>query len=77
MKLGLKKIEPKDRRARTDFLAETIYNNKNPSPHNVQPDPMSKDGSIQTCFEWLAAEKAWDKKRFDSKLVEKTWDDTQ
>jgi hypothetical protein len=54
MKLGLKKLEPKDRRARTDFLHDTIYNHKNPSPHNVQPDPLSKDGSVQTCFEWLA-----------------------
>jgi hypothetical protein len=46
MKLGLKKLEPKDRRARTDFLYETINNYKFPNPHNSMPTPLSKDGSI-------------------------------
>jgi hypothetical protein len=77
MRKGLSKLGPIEMRSRKEFLDESIHNIKFPSSSNVAPEPLSKDGSVLTCFEWLSSETNWNKKRFDSTEIEKVWDKTQ
>jgi hypothetical protein len=38
-----------------------------------EPISLCSDGSVLTCFEWLALETGWVKKRFNSCLIDETW----
>jgi len=75
MKLGLDKLDTMNRRAREIHLEETLAVYKGLS--TVPPTPICKDGSILSCFEWLAQETGWTKKRFNSQVIAETWEKVQ
>lgn len=75
MKLGLDKLDTMQRRAREIHLEETLDVYKGKSTQ--APTPISKDGSILTCMEWLAQETGWTKKRFNSLTISTTWETVQ
>ena len=52
---------------------EAVYKGRS----SVPPTPICKDGSILSCFEWLAQETGWTKKRFNSRVIGETWEKVQ